>query len=376
LTVNSGFLEYLSDGVLVLDTRLVIRAVNPALETLLGFKADEMLGQTCRELFNCQHSPQATRECRALCPLVSPADPHRPAELSTSLTVKNGRRLDITARYAPLALPDFELNPAGDFSLLILKDLTAEKYRERLQVEFLATASHQLRTPLAAIKTAVGLLLDQTVTDFNPLLRRLIQNIQVSSLRLERVVNDLIELTNLQSGRVSLNFRSVEVARLVERAAELSRDLLAARQQRLQLDLPSNIGALFIEADYNRICQVLGHLLGNASKFSPPGSLIELKVRQGEGQTVVFSVRDEGKGIPPDEQPFIFERFYQVQSVENSQEGGSGLGLPLARVLVELNGGRLWFESQPGRGSTFYFSLPTGVPFNLAGENGLDRELK
>jgi signal transduction histidine kinase len=237
----------------------------------------------------------------------------------------------------------------------------------------MATASHQLRTPLAAIKTAVGLLLDQTGPDFNPLLRRLIQNIQVSGLRLERVVNDLIELTNLQSGRVSLNFRSVEVARLVERAAELSRDRLAARQQRLQLDLPPDAGALFIEADYNRICQVLGHLLGNASKFSPPGSPVELKVRQGEGRTVVFSVRDEGKGIPPEEQPFIFERFYQVPSVENSQEGGSGLGLPLARVLVELNGGQLWFESQPGRGSTFYFSLPTGVPFNLADENGLDR---
>jgi PAS domain S-box-containing protein len=368
LTVNSGFLEYLSDGVLVLDSRLVVRAVNSALETLLGFKAEEIIGQTCRELFNCRHSPQATDECHALCPLISPADPHRPAKLSTSLVVKNGRRLDITARYAPLALPDFELNPAGDFSLLILKDLTAEKYRERLQVEFLATASHQLRTPLAAIKTAVGLLLDQTVTDFNPLLRRLIQNIQVSSLRLERVVNDLIELTNLQSGRVSLNFRSVEVARLVERAAELSQDRLAARRQRLHLDLPSNAGAMFVEADYNRICQVLGHLLGNASKFSPPGSQIELKVRQGEGRTVVFSVRDEGKGIPPDEQPFIFERFYQVQSVENSREGGTGLGLPLARVLVELNGGRLWFESQSDQGSTFYFSLPTGTPFNLASD--------
>jgi PAS domain S-box-containing protein len=133
LTLKSGFLEYLSDGVLVLDSRLVIRAVNPALETLLGFKADEMLGQTCRELLSCRHSPQATGECRALCPLVSPPGSYRPTELSTSLVVKNGRRMNITARYSPLALPDFELNPSGDFSLLILKDLTAENYRERLQ---------------------------------------------------------------------------------------------------------------------------------------------------------------------------------------------------------------------------------------------------
>ncbi len=369
MTLNSGFIEYLSDGVLILDAQQVIRAVNPALENLLGLKAAEMLGQTCRELFNCQHAPQDTEECRALCPLVSPPGPSRPAELSTSLVVRNGRRLDISARYAPLTLPGFEAGPPGDFSLLILKDLTAEKHRERLQVEFLATASHQLRTPLQAIKTAVGLLLDQTAEGFNPLLRRLIQNIQVSNLRLERVVNDLIELTNLQSGRVSLNFRSVAVDRLVERAAEVSRDWLASRRQRLQLDLPPNAGSLFVEADYNRICQVLGHLLGNASKFSPPGSLIELKVRQGADQTVVFSVRDEGKGIPPEEQPFIFERFYQVQSVENSREGGSGLGLPLARVLIELNGGRLWFESEPGQGSTFYFSLPTGTPFILT--NGM-----
>lgn len=354
---------------LVLDAQQVIRAVNPALENLLALKAEAILGKTCPVLFNCQHPPQDSRACRALCQLLTPEAQSRPVERQLSLTVNNGRPLEIKARLTPLALPDFGFNPANDYSLLILQDLTAEKHRERLQKEFVATASHQLRTPLAAIKTSVGLLLDQTREDFNPLLRRLIQNIQVSGLRLERVVNDLIELTNLQSGRVSLTFRSVAVSRLVERAAELSQDWLAAHGQRLQLDLPPAAGTLFVEADYNRICQVLGHLLGNASKFSPPGSLVELKVRRGENLTVVFSVRDTGIGIPPDEQPFIFEKFYQVQSVENSTERGGGLGLPLARVLVELNGGRLWFESQPGQGSTFSFSLPTGTPLVVTSEN-------
>lgn len=356
----------------MLDEALVIRAVNPALESVLGLNASEVVGQTCRTVFRCQHPPQEAGSCQALCPLLTPEGSRNQTELQVSLVTKNGRALEILARIVPLAVPDFGLALAGKFNLLILKDLTAERHREKLQAEFVATASHQLRTPLASIKTAVSLLLDHTEPDYNPLLRRLMQNIQVSGLRLERVVNDLLELTNLQSGRASLNFRAVAVSRLVERAVELSRDWLEARQQHLKIDLPPDAGELFVQADYNRIWQVLGHLLGNASKFSPPDSLIELKVRQGEDRTIIFSVRDEGAGIPPEEQPFIFEKFYQVQSAENSSEPGGGLGLPLARVLVELNGGKLWFESQPGQGSTFSFSLWAAAAPNLESLDELD----
>jgi signal transduction histidine kinase len=372
LAANLGFLEYLSDGVLILDDRQVIQGINPALENLLGLKAGEMVGQTCPALFGCQHSPQEIDSCQALCSLLTAEALNHTGELHKHLVVKNGQKLEVSARYVPLAAPDFGLGPAGKFSLLILKDLTVEKQRERLQVEFVATASHQLRTPLASIKTAAGLLLDHTTEDFNPLLRRLLQNIQVSNLRMERIVNDLIELTNLQTGRISLNSRPVAISRLVENASQLSRDWLAARQQHLKLDLPPEAGELYVQADYNRICQVLGHLLGNASKFSPSGSTIEIKVRPEAKQTIVFSVLDNGVGIAPDEQPFIFEKFYQVQSVENSTAVGGGLGLPLARAIVELNGGKLWFESQLGRGSVFSFSLPQAVPVVLANKIKLD----
>lgn len=369
MDANLGFLEYLSDGVLVLSEDYTIRAVNPALESVLGQDATDIVGQTCWGLFDCQHPLQEAGSCQALCLLLTPEGSSNQTQLHVSLVCKNGRTLEILARIFPLDVPAFGLEATGKFSLLILKDLSAEKHREKLQAEFVATASHQLRTPLTSIKTAVGLLLDHTEPDFNPLLRRLMQNIQVSGLRLERVVNDLIELSNLQSGRVSLNPRPVAVPRLVERATELSRDWLSVRQQHLQLDLPPGVFGMYVEADYNRIWQVLGHLLGNASKFSPPGSLIKLKVRQGAGRTIIFTVRDEGAGIPPEEQPFIFEKFYQVQSVENSTELGGGLGLPLAKALVELNGGKLWFESQPGQGSTFNFSLPQAAPSGLKNQS-------
>lgn len=371
LEANLGFLEYLSDGVLVLDKDRVILAANPAFIKMFGFQAAEIAGQTCYSLFNCQHPPEDASECDALCSLAN-LEPSPYTLLNSGPLDMNGQVVYIEGRIVPFAIAEFGFDPAGKFSLLILKNNTAAFHQQKLQTEFVAAASHQLRTPLASIKTAVGLLIDQTGPDFHPLLRKLLENIKVSGLRLERIVNDLIELTNLQSGRVRLDFRPVAVSRLIEQTVDSSQERLETRQQNLQLDLPPEIDTLYVEADFHRICQVLGHLLSNASKFSQPGRRIDLKVYRREDQNVIFSVKDEGTGIPLDEQPFIFEKFYQVQSVVNSTELGGGLGLPQARALIELHGGKLWLDSAPGQGSTFSFSLPQAVSPDLNIERELD----
>jgi PAS domain S-box-containing protein len=389
-TLSLGFLEYLAEGVLILDNQRIIRAVNSALERMLGWNASELVGLHCNELFGCQHPHSRTSLCDNLCPLLrfwsKDGQNHPVFYQEVSYATKSGERREMSASYAPLELPLLsppvpastssnegvflpEISEATpSYSIIVLRDITEQKRQERIKAEFVATASHQLRTPLSSIKTSIGLLLSSVGEDFSPPLLRLLHNIRNSSLRMERLVNDLIELTNLQSGRVQMQRRPMEVRLLVEKAVELNRERLEAKQQRLVLHLPDE--SFYVEADYFRISQVLGHLLSNASKFSAPGKIIELQVvvsqdnkhSSGQRREVLFSVRDEGIGIASEEQGLIFEKFYQSQVTENVSEQGGGLGLPLAKALIELNSGHLWLESELGQGSTFYFSLPASLP--------------
>jgi PAS domain S-box-containing protein len=373
-----GFLEYLAEGVLVVDQHRVIRAANQVLERMLGWKAEELVGRKCQETLACQDLASAAPMCMSLCPILNlrhrVGDSREPFHELTLIT-KAGNRIEVSASFANLELPPFllvatpqleteledtEPNSTPNLAIILLRDITEQKRQEHIKTQFIATASHQLRTPLASIKTASGLLLDSVGSDFSPPLMRLLQNIQESSLRIERLVKDMIELTNLQNGRIQLQYRRADVHEMVRQAVELNQSRLDLKEQQLELKLPPD--ALYMETDVGRIGQVLGHLISNASKFSGKGKKIVLEVsKKAEAlrrPEIIFSVQDKGIGISAEEQPLIFEKFYQSQVKENSQQLGHGLGLPLAKALVELNGGRLWFESRPGKGSTFYFSLP------------------
>ncbi|WP_342396420.1 PAS domain-containing sensor histidine kinase [Candidatus Chlorohelix sp.] len=381
-----GFLEFMAEGVMVLDNSRIIRAINSSLVRMFGWSEADLVGKLCLDIFGCQHPDSATSLCVNLCPLMNiralfdrlhPINYHE-----ISMLTKSGERREVSASFAPLSLPfltqtNAEIRDSHDklpltlpnkvpaYSIIVLRDITDLKRQDRIKSQFIATASHQLRTPLSSIKTSIGLLLASVGEDFSDPLRRLLLNIQVSSMRMERLVNDMIELTNLQSGRVKMQRNHIEVRDLVDKAVNLIRANLENKKQILKLDLPTN--PVYLDTDYGRISQVLGHLLSNASKFSASGGELELQVYSvtQDGQTAfqqneaIFCVRDSGIGISIQEQSMIFEKFYQSQVAENSNEVGGGLGLPMAKALVELNGGRLWFESEPGKGSKFYFSLPS-----------------
>ncbi|HEX2914950.1 MAG TPA: PAS domain-containing sensor histidine kinase [Chloroflexia bacterium] len=376
-----GFLEYLSDGVLVLNRQYHIVAVNSALEQMVGWKSEELVGELCLRIFGCQHLDNGEPLCNGLCPMLlvwkDQAIEEGNTKLYHELTIntKAGSKREVSVSFSPLVVRGLN-NPSADsgkqaaeepdYSIMILRDITEQKRIEGIKTQFLVTASHQLRTPLAAIKASIGLVLDNLASEASAPLLRLLQNIQTSSLRMERLVNDLIELANLQSGRVTLQQNAIEVSSLVEKAIELNRVRLTNKSQQVETDVP--LEALYVKGDSTRLAQILGHLLSNASKFSSEGSPIKLTVtprpegdsseQAANGPVVEFSIEDKGIGISTEEQQLIFEKFYQSQIAENADGMGSGLGLPLARALVELHGGRLWLESALGRGSTFYFTLP------------------
>ncbi len=363
---NLGFLEYLSDGIVVLDRHQQIVAVNRAITRILGWSNAELVGRAWQVFL--------TEPVPVLTPFESGFNAttaeNGVSQVELSLICKNAEKREFNARFSAFhistldGLPDglkiaYEESATSPYGLVILRDITEQKRLERIKTQFVVTASHHLRTPLAPIKTSIGLVLDNLPPDLTAPVLLLLKNIESSTLRMERLVNDLIELANLHSGLVELRGQILEVNSLVMLAVTAGEERLQKKGQPLELRLPAQ--PLFVKGDRNRLLQILGQLLSNASKFSQPGTSIRVTVSlmaQPDGEQVVFSVVDEGSGIRPEEGQLIFEKFYQSEISENADGSGSGLGLSLAKALAELHGGQLWFESTPGMGSTFYFGLP------------------
>jgi signal transduction histidine kinase len=220
--------------------------------------------------------------------------------------------------------------------------------------EFLAHMSHELRTPLNGIFGASELLAAGLFGPLNPRQAEYIRDIRVSANHLLKLIEDILDLSRIEAGHFELKEEHVEVSSLLERCAGMVRGVAETRGITLRLGLPAE--PLVLECDERRLTEVVCNLLSNALKFSPEGGQVELRVSR-EGERAVFVVSDQGPGIPSELQERIFEEFYRVPD----DREGTGLGLALARRLVELHGGSMWVQSTPGEGSRFGFSVPCRV---------------
>jgi signal transduction histidine kinase len=229
--------------------------------------------------------------------------------------------------------------------------ITARHELERQRDEFLANVSHDLRTPLTAIKHSIEVVLANAPPRTPRPLRELFVNIDQATSRMAAMVDDLLALSRLQAGKVRLRTEPCDLADLAARAARAIEPLAASRGQRLHLDRPAE--PVPVEADPAQLERALLNLIGNAHKHGRPEGTIRVAV----GRTFV-SVSDDGPGIAEAERERIFERFYRADEAARGSQG-SGLGLPIARALVELHGGRLSLESEPAVGATFRITLPT-----------------
>jgi signal transduction histidine kinase len=226
-----------------------------------------------------------------------------------------------------------------------------------MQSRFIDKVSHEMRTPLTALKLSLGVLASNLPGDASPPLHRLLNNALKSTARLEAAVSDLLDLAKLESGRLQLHLVDGDLAAAVINAAELIRPLAEGKSQELAVIVPHNpCPARF---DPARIAQVLLHLLNNAVNYTPVGGSIKVEVRPCAGEYCVY-VRDTGCGVTPAAQETIFQRFFIPDGDSSMIDLGGGLGLPLALALVSLHGGCLQVASTgiPGEGSNFYFNLP------------------
>lgn len=225
-----------------------------------------------------------------------------------------------------------------------------------MQKEFTSTVSHELRTPLASIKTAIDLVVKRTVGEINTDQEEVLFRAKKNVDRLKRLIDDILDLTKMEEGKLSMNFAMGDINRLIQEVADSQKDVAQRRGLFIKTELDPQVTQIPFDPD--RIIQVLNNLVGNALKFTKEGGLtIQTRDRSLENHIVV-SVIDTGKGISEEDISKLFQKFQQVESSSENEEGGTGLGLAISREIISMHGGKIWVESKPGQGSAFHFVLP------------------
>jgi two-component system phosphate regulon sensor histidine kinase PhoR len=327
----SAILDQLTDGVLIADADGRVQFANPAAEKLFG---SPLAGRSVVEAVRHHQLADAWRRCRETGGLQT-----------ESVEVPASRQF-----LQLIVVPDRDTRGG---TLLLVQDLTRVRRLETVRRDFISNLSHELRTPLASLKALTETLQDGALTDAEAA-PRFLGRIHTEVDALTQMAQELLDLSKIESGQIELVLRKVDPLAVLKSAA----DRMRLQAERAGVNLAVETAASpNVRADAARLEQVLVNLIHNAVKFTRRGGSVTLSAN-ADGESVVFAVRDSGAGIPSDDLPRIFERFYRV---DKSRAGsGTGLGLSIAKHIVEAHGGKIWAQSRESEGSTFYFSIPIG----------------
>lgn len=382
----AGIVSVADDAIISIDRHQHITLFNRGAEKIFGYSESEVLGKPLDVLMPLRYVQMHQRHVSDFGDSTSAA--RRMAERREIY----GRRKDGTEFPAEASISKLDLGEEKLFTV-ILRDITERKQVERMKDEFISVVSHELRTPLTSIHGSLGMLMSGLLQANSEQGKRLLQIAVESTDRLVRLVNDILDIERIESGKVKMEKVDCLVDDLVSEAI----DVVQPIADKAQVSLTVSASALSIWADPDRLVQTLTNLLSNAIKFSPPGSSVELstalidpekidpeKLEQNSTRSalpegiqasllkakipapaILFSVRDRGRGIPADKLDSIFERFQQVDSSDSRNHDGTGLGLAICRSIVQQHGGQIWVESQVGQGSTFYFTIPAVIQPHL-----------
>lgn len=332
-TMLSSVLNQMTDGVLIANAGGRVKLLNPAAERLFNITQSNGLGRSIVEVLRYHQLVELWQVAKG-------------GERQSTMLEVGPQHIFLQAVGIPL-----ESSLPGD-TMLLFQDLTQLRRLETVRRDFISNVSHELRTPLASLKALAETLQEGALEDA-PAARRFILRMDTEIDSLTQLVNELLELSRIESGKVPLSFHRIKPCDLIRPAHER----MALQVERAGLELifecPPDLPAVF--ADPDRITQVMINLVHNAIKFTPPGGMITISAYQ-DGDLIVFFVRDTGVGIDRNDLGRIFERFYKADRARTG--GGMGLGLSIARHMIESHGGYIWVESEEGEGSTFNFSLP------------------
>jgi two-component system, OmpR family, phosphate regulon sensor histidine kinase PhoR len=337
----------LRDGLLVTDAEGVLVQTNPVAERMLGLDG----------------SAVGDRLLDVLAPVMLEADLGGFTTVEAVAAVLGGRSIFGEAAFAtePRVNAQLQFIPLVDQAssvsgmVLFLHDITELKRIDEMKSNFVTNVSHELRTPLTSISGFVSLLLAGRAGALGTQQKKYLKVVSRQAANLTRMIEDLLDLSRLQSRQVKPNLSSADVRAVVDAVIEDLQEAASAKN----VDITARVSAGLppVQADPDRLSQVLGNIVGNAIKFSGKGGLVEITAHRN-GPLMQVQVSDSGSGIPSSALPYIFDRFYQGGAGEMEEDSGFGLGLAISREIVEMHGGKIWAESDPGRGSIFYFTLP------------------
>ena len=335
--LSSAILGSMVEGVAVVNNAERLVFANPGFAEILGLDVPPTSGSALVEVVRQTELLEAVRQ-------VLGGEPRVQSEIVTGTLRQHYFAITVAAVRA------------GDTTgaVVVLHDITELRRLERVRRDFVANVSHEFRTPLTAIQGFAETLLAGAIDD-SVNRTRFLEIILEHSRRLARLTEDLLVLSKMDADRLELEVQQLRVSQLIESCLETAQRRAAEKDLRISVNLPQSLPD--IAGDRRRLAEVLQNLLDNAIQYTLPGGQITVSAEPQDDE-VILTVSDTGIGIPKVDQPRIFERFYRVDVARSREAGGTGLGLAIAKHLVEVHGGRLWVDSEVGRGSQFHFSVP------------------
>ncbi|HLQ25094.1 MAG TPA: ATP-binding protein, partial [Acidiferrobacterales bacterium] len=335
------------DGIVTINERGVVESFNRSAERIFDYSSEEIIGRQ----FNTLLPKRDRSEYETYVKNYARVDKERMIGFGLEIT---GQRKNGSTFPMELGLSEMRLGDGRVF-VGIVRDITDRKKIDQMKNEFISTVSHELRTPLTSMLGSLSLLSEGVGGELSEQGKILINMARNNTSRLVHLIGNILDTDNIQSGKMRLRLKPVELMPLVNQAVEESRAY--AGQLGVKYVLAAALPDAKVHADRERLIQVINNLLSNAAKFSPSDSAVEVAVIR-RGMTIRVSVSDHGPGIPKKFHDRIFQRFARIDSLDTRQQSGAGLGLSIAKAIVEKHGGHIDFETQVEGGTRFYFELP------------------
>ncbi len=355
---SKAILEDVADGVLVTDENMQITLFNNSAEKVLGLNRSKVIGKSL-EHFTGLFGRAAHTWMETIRKWSQNPDSYNPGDVySEQIKLEDGRVVSV--HLAPVSLRDTFLGTVS-----IFRDITHQVEVDRLKSEFVSTVSHELRTPMTSIKGYVDILLMGAAGPLNEQQTHFLEIVKNNAERLAILVNDLLDISRIESGRLKLSLQPIDLSQIAQEAlADLvQRSQEENRPMHIESQIPRKLSRAF--GDPDQVRRILDNLLDNAYLYTPENGQISLRIRQKDDHLQV-DIKDNGIGIPPEMQHRVFERFFRGENPYVLATSGTGLGLSIVQNLVEMQDGKIWLESSgvEGEGSTFSFTLPIYKPKN------------